>query len=105
VQPAAQAENAPPPGPSKQEVGQARERMIQLGAEADSIRAGIQQIRGQQQAQGLDLRGDVLASLNRMNSYMNEADRSLSQNDVQGAQDEMDRAEKEISTLKTFLGR
>jgi len=47
----------------------------------------------------------VLASLNRMNSYMNEADRALSQNDVQGAQDEMDRAEKEISNLKTFLGR
>jgi serine/threonine-protein kinase len=96
---------APPPGPSKQEIAQARERMIQLDAEAESIKSGVQQIRGQQQAQGLDLRGDVLASLNRMNSYMNEADRSLSQNDVQGAQDEMDRAEKEISTLKAFLGR
>lgn len=79
--------------------------MIQLDAEADSIRSGVQQIRSSQQAQGLDLRGDVLASLNRMNSYLNEADRSLSQNDVQGAQDEMDRAEKEISNLKTFLGR
>ena len=79
--------------------------MIQLDAEAESIKSGVQQIRGQQQAQGVDLRGDVLASLNRMNSYMNEADRSLSQNDVQGAQDEMDRAEKEISTLKAFLGR
>ena len=79
--------------------------MIQLDAEADSIRSGIQQIRSQQQAQGLDLRGDVLASMNRMNSYLNEADRSLSQNDVQGAQDEMDRAEKEISNLRTFLGR
>jgi len=79
--------------------------MIQLDAEAESIRSNIQQVRSQQQAQGLDMRGDVLASLNRMNSYMNEADRALSQNDVQGAQDEMDRAEKEISNLKTFLGR
>jgi len=103
--PALQPENGPPPGPSKQEIGQARERMIQLDAEADSIRSGVHQIRSSQQAQGLDLRGDVLASLNRMNSYLNEADRSLSQNDVQGAQDEMDRAEKEISNLKTFLGR
>ena len=96
---------APPPGPSKQEIAQARERMIQLSAEADSVRAGIQQIRSQQQAQGLDMRGDVLASENRMNSYLNEADRALSQNDIETAQTEMDRAEKEIGTLKTFLGR
>jgi hypothetical protein len=94
-----------PPGPTKQEISQARERMIQLDADAESVRAGIQQIRGQQQAQGLDLRGDVLASLNRMNSYLNEANGALNQNDVQAAQDEMDRAEKEISNLKTFLGR
>jgi eukaryotic-like serine/threonine-protein kinase len=105
VKPPADSENAPPPGPSKQEIAQARERMIQLDAEADSIKSGVQQIRSQQQAQGLDLRGDVLASLNRMNSYLNEADRALSQNDVQGAQDEMERAEKEITNLKTFLGR
>ena len=69
IKPAVQME---PPGPTKQEIGQARERMIQLDADAESIRAGIQQIRGQQQAQGLDIRGDVLASLNRMNSYLNE---------------------------------
>ena len=104
TKPAPPADN-PPPGPTKQEISQARERMIQLDAEAESIRSNIQQVRSQQQAQGLDMRGDVLASLNRMNSYMNEADRALSQNDVQGAQDEMDRAEKEISNLKTFLGR
>jgi eukaryotic-like serine/threonine-protein kinase len=52
--------------------------MIQLSAEADSVRAGVQQIRGQQQAQGLEMRGDVLASLNRMNSYMSEAEHAPS---------------------------
>jgi eukaryotic-like serine/threonine-protein kinase len=102
MKPAVQTE---PPGPTKQEINQARERMIQLDAEAESVRAGVQQIRGQQQAQGLDIRGDVLSSLNRMNSYLNEANGALNQNDVQAAQDEMDRAEKEISNLKTFLGR
>ncbi|MBV8674040.1 MAG: serine/threonine protein kinase [Acidobacteriaceae bacterium] len=96
---------APAPGPSKQEIAQAHERMIQLGAEADSVRAGIQQMRNQQQAQGLDMRGDVLASLSRMNSYMSEADHALSQNDIETAEAEMERAEKEIATLKSFLGR
>ena len=104
MKPAVQTESVPQ-GPTKQEISQARERMIQLDAEAESVRSGIQQIRGQQQAQGLDMRGDVLASLTRMNSYLSEANGALSQNDVQAAQDEMDRAEKEISKLKTFLGR
>jgi serine/threonine-protein kinase len=98
-------QEATPAGPTKQEISQARERMIQLDAEAESVRAGVQQIRSQQQAQGLDMRGDVLASMTKMNSYLNEANHALTQNDVQTAQDEMDRAEKEISNLKTFLGR
>ena len=95
----------PPSGPSKQEISQARERMIELGSKADAAKAGIQQIRSQQQAQGLDMRGDILASMNRMNAYLNEADRALSQNDLQAANDNMDRAEKELSTLESFLGR
>lgn len=96
---------APPPGPSPKEIAQARERMIQLGAQADAARQGIQQIRSQQQAQGLDLRGDILASMSRMNAYLNDANRALEQNDLQTANDNMGRAEHELTTLNTFLGR
>ena len=105
VTPAPESANTPPPGPSKQEIAQTRERMIQLDAKADAAKVGIQQIRNQQQAQGLDMRGDILAAMNRMTSYLNEADRALSQNDLQAANDNMDRADKELSTLETFLGR
>jgi eukaryotic-like serine/threonine-protein kinase len=97
--------NQPPPGPSQQEINQARERMIDLSSKADAARAGVEQIRSQQQSRGLDIRGDILASMNRMNAYLNEADRALGQNDLQAASDNMDRAEKEITTLDTFLGR
>ena len=103
--PSAKTTAQPPPGPSYQEIAQARERMIQLGAQADAARDGIQQIRNQQQAQGLDLRGDMLASMNRMNAYLSEANNALNQHDLQAANDNMDRAEKEIATLNTFLGR
>jgi serine/threonine protein kinase len=103
--PSANTSAQPPPGPSYKEIAQARERMIQLGAQADAARDGLQQIRNQQQAQGLDLRGDMLASMNRMNAYLNEANNALKQNDLQAANDNMDRAEKEIATLNTFLGR
>src|SRR5271156_2791037 len=77
AKPAPQPAETVPAGPSKQEIAQARERMIQLDAKADADRAGIQQIRSQQQAQGLDMRGDILAALNRMNAYLKEASRTL----------------------------
>lgn len=83
----------------------ARNRMIQLDARADAARAGVQQIRSQQQAQGFDMRGDVVASLNRMNSYLTEANNALSQNDLQAANDYMDHAETEVANLEKFLGR
>jgi len=95
----------PPAGPSPQEVHVARNRMIQLDARADAARAGVQQIRSQQQAQGFDMRGDVVASLNRMNSYLTEANNALSQNDLQAANDYMDHAETEVANLEKFLGR
>ncbi|MGB7190761.1 MAG: hypothetical protein WBD10_11535, partial [Acidobacteriaceae bacterium] len=108
ARPSAQTASAAPPppaGPSPKEIAQARERMIQLGSQAEAARDGVQQIRSQQQAQGLDLRGDILASMNRMNAYLNDANRALEQNDLQIANDNMGRAEKELTTLNTFLGR
>ena len=79
--------------------------MIQLGAKADAATSTIQQMRHQQQAQGYDMRGDVLASMNQMNAHLNEANRALDLNDLQAANDNMDRAERELSTLQKFLGR
>ena len=95
----------PPAGPSPQEIRQAHDRMINLGARADSALSGVQQIRSQQQAQGLDIRGDILTSMNRMQSLMNEANRALGQNDLQTANDYMDRADAEIAKLEKFLGK
>ncbi len=102
------AEPAVPPapaGPSPQEIRQAHDRLMELDAKADAARAGVQQIRSQQQAQGFDIRGDVLASMNRMNNYLGEANRALSQSDIQAANDYMDRADTEVATLEKFLGR
>jgi len=94
---------AAPAGPSAQEVRDAHDRYANLEARADAARSGVQQLRSQQQAQGFDIRGDVLGSLNRMNSSMGEANRALGQNDLQAANDYMDRADKEVSTLEKFL--
>jgi serine/threonine-protein kinase len=81
------------------------DRLMSLDARAQSADAGVQQIRGQQQAQGLDLRGDILAAMNRMHNDMNEANSALARNDLETANDYMDRADREIAILEKFLGR
>jgi len=99
--------SAPPPapsGPSPQEIRQAHHRLMNLDARVESVRSGVQQIRGQQQAQGLDIRGDILASMTRMNHLMSEANRDLAQNNLQAANESMEHAEAEAAKLEAFLG-
>jgi len=103
--PPAPATVAAPVGPSPQEIRKARDRLMNLDARADAARSGVQQIRSQQQAQGLDIRGDILAAMSRMNGDLSEANRALNQEDPRTANDYMDRADKEASALESFLGR
>jgi serine/threonine protein kinase len=92
-------------GASPEEMKQAHRRLIDLDARAGAARDSIETMRKQQQAQGYDMRGDVVTSMNKMNSYLNEANRALSQNDVQTANEYMDRADVEVANLEKFLGR
>jgi serine/threonine-protein kinase len=94
-----------PTGPSPQEVRVVHDRLTNLEARADAAREGVQSIRTQQQAQGLDIRGDILAAMNRMNSDLREAQTALNQNDLQAANEYLDRADKETAKLESFLGR
>lgn len=83
----------------------AEDRIADLGARASAAKNGVNSIRRQQQAQGLDLRGDILAAQTRLNNDMNQANQALSRNDPATANQYMDRAERELSTLETFLGQ
>jgi eukaryotic-like serine/threonine-protein kinase len=94
---------AAPAGPSPEEIRETRDRLANLGARADAARAGVQQIRSQQQSQGLDIRGDILGAMNRMGTDLTEAQRAIDQNNLQAAKEYMDRADREISTLEGFL--
>jgi eukaryotic-like serine/threonine-protein kinase len=96
---------AAPAGPSAEEIRAAHDRYSNLDARADSARQGVQQIRSQQQAQGLDIRGDILAAMNRMNNDLRDANSALDRDDLNAAKDYMDRAEREIGTLQSFLGQ
>jgi len=93
-----------PSGPSPQEIREAHDRFSGLDARADAARTGVQQIRSAQQSQGLDIRTDILSSMNRMNSNLREADGAIGRGDLQAAKEYMDKAEREIAALETFLG-
>lgn len=101
----AAAQPAAPAGPSPKEMQDAHDRLDNLGARADAARTGVDSIRRQQQAQGLDLRGDILAAMSRLNNDMNSANQALNRNDPSSANQYMDRAERELNTLESFLGR
>jgi serine/threonine protein kinase len=104
--PAATAASAPAPtGPSPQELRQAKDKLMNIEARADAAKSGVQSLRSQQQAQGMDLRGDIVAAMSRLNNDLREAHTALAQNDMETAEQYMARADKETSTLEAFLGR
>jgi serine/threonine-protein kinase len=92
-------------GSSPAELQAAQDRMGELRARSDAATAQIQQLRSQQQAMGMDLRGDILGAMNRLQFNMSQANRALNQNDVASANDYMKKAENSIEVLEKFLGR
>jgi len=111
VVPAAQAaaaqSSAPaaPAGPTPEEIRQAQDHFSDLDARAQAVSGNIQQLRNQQQAQGLDMRSDIVAAMARMNNDMRSADQALRRNDPATANSYMVRAGREMETLEKFLGR
>jgi serine/threonine-protein kinase len=95
----------PTAGPSPQEIREANDRLMNIESRADAARSGVQSIRSQQQAQGLDIRGDILTALNRLNFNLRAAHTSLAMNDLTAAAEYMDRADQATSHLEKFLGR
>ncbi len=94
-----------PAGPSPRDVRDAHDRYANLEARADAALAGVEQIRSQQRAQGLDIRGDILAAMNRLHHQLDEAHQALAQKDLDTANQYMNRADSEITLLEKFLGR
>ncbi|HEY1732698.1 MAG TPA: serine/threonine-protein kinase [Terriglobales bacterium] len=113
-QPAAEADVAaqaattkPPvnPGPSAEEVAQIHEQMTGLDARASAVSASVEGLKRQQEADGLGLRRDMAAAYARMNSYLRSANDELNGGNITAARSHMDKADKEISTLESFLGK
>jgi hypothetical protein len=84
---------------------EAHTRFSNLEARADAALAGVEQIRSQQREQGLDIRGDILASMNRLHHQLDQARQALAQQDLDTANEFMNRADTDTTRLEQFLGR
>lgn len=87
------------------ELEQLQDRWTKLDARASTVQEGVTRLSSQMEASGGGLRGDVAASLKRMQTYMSQAQSALSSNDAAKAKRSMDAAEQEVGNLEKFLGR
>jgi len=86
-------------------VARVHEQMTGLDARASAVSASIEGLKRQQEAEGLGLRRDMAAAYARMNSYLRSANDALNSGNITAARDHMDKADKEVSTLESFLGK
>ena len=76
----------------------------QLNGRAVSVSQSLDNLKGQQSAQGYGLRGDVVSAEQRMQSYMSKAQAALQRQDGPSAKKFFEQADKELSFLEKFLG-
>jgi eukaryotic-like serine/threonine-protein kinase len=82
------------------------ERQIdQLTSRAGSVHDSLDNLRRQQAAQGLGLRGDIATTQERMDIYLGKAQAAMRKEDAKGSKKYMELAEPEIEKLERFLGR
>ena len=76
-----------------------------LGTRVSAVQGSLNRLKQEQARQGLGLRGDIAASAQRMEYYMDESEAALKRGDAAAAKKNLDSAERETSKLETFLGR
>jgi len=95
--------SSPPPDPAQ--VAAVEKEADQLSGREAAINASLENLQRQMSAQGLGLRGDMMASQQRMQTYMTKAQAAVQAQDVQGARRYLDLAQPEVEKLEKFLGR
>jgi len=77
----------------------------QLSSQASSVNDSLDNLRRQQNAQGLSLRGDIASAQELMKTHMAKAQAALQSGDAANAKKYLDLAEGDVARLDKFLGR
>ena len=108
--PAAQMSPAAPPVPQpdpalQKELRNAAELLTNLESRASAVQNSLASMKQQQARMGMNLRGDIVAAEQRMNSYLSDAQNVLRAGDAEKAKTSLKNAERALETIESFLGR
>jgi eukaryotic-like serine/threonine-protein kinase len=99
------AANAQPPAPDPAQLQALDLESDQLSSRASAVNASLDNLQKQQAAQGLGLRGDIVASQQRMQAYLAKAQAAVGAQDATAARKYLDLAAVEVEKIEKFLGR
>jgi hypothetical protein len=93
-----------PPRPDPAQLEELDHEIDQISSRATAVNASLDNLQRDQNARGMHLRGDIVATQQRMQAYMGKAQSALQAQDIEGAKKYLDLAETELGKIETFLG-
>ena len=78
-------------------------RLLLMAPRINAVKNGIRRLEAEQRAQGLGLRGDMKAALSRLELYMDQAEQAIRNGDAAEAKSNLEKAERDLGRLESFL--
>jgi serine/threonine protein kinase len=101
----ATGQDVPTPPASAEQLEALEQQADQLSSQASTVNESLDNMRRQQNAQGLSLRGDIASAQELMRTHLAKAQAALQNRDAAGAKKYLDLAEGDVTRIDKFLGR
>jgi serine/threonine-protein kinase len=99
------AQNSQTPPATSAQLEELERQADQLSSQANSVNDSLDNLRRQQNAQGVGLRGDISSAQELMKTHLAKAQTALQNGDAVGAKKYLDLAEGDVARIDKFLGR
>ena len=99
------AQNSQTPPATSAQLEELEKQADQLSSQANSVNDSLDNLRRQQNAQGVGLRGDISSAQELMKTHLAKAQTALQNGDATGAKKYLDLAEGDVARIDKFLGR
>ena len=93
-----------PPPPDPAQLAELDHEIDQISSRATAVNASLENLQHDQNARGMHLRGDIVATQQRMEAYIGKAQLALQARDIEGAKKYLDLTETELGKIEKFLG-
>jgi serine/threonine-protein kinase len=90
--------------PDAAQLAQLDHEIDQMSSRATAVNASLDNLQREQNARGMHLRADIVATQQRMQAYLSRAQSALQAQDSEGAKKYLELAELELGKIEKFLG-